>query len=219
MNFQGDELFTTDQGLANGMGVGGNQLPLETYELKFIHFIRNTQENGIYIYREQLKNNALRQNYFLKFEMRHLQAFDEDLAEVFREKPADLIKVFETAVEVIYRNDIHDISNPDMEESPRFQVQVHTDENPVMLRELQSNLVGRLVVVPGIITSTSKSKIHARKAVFVCRKCGFQHVQEVKYGLSRVTEPGLCRNPGQDGKNSCGLGTIKFSPDLSEFVD
>ena len=91
--------------------MSGDKLPLEAFEYKFVQFVRQTEENGIFVYREQLKNNALRQNYFLKFEMRHLQAFDTNLAEVFRDKPAELIKVFEAGCETIYRNDIHDITN------------------------------------------------------------------------------------------------------------
>lgn len=46
-------------------------------ENKFMHFIRDTQENNIYIYREQLKNNAQRGNYFLRFDYSKLIAFDQ----------------------------------------------------------------------------------------------------------------------------------------------
>ncbi len=48
------------------------EINLEQAELKFMHFLRNTQENDLYVYRDQLKNNALRGNHFVKIEMRHL---------------------------------------------------------------------------------------------------------------------------------------------------
>jgi len=98
--------------------------------------------------------------------MDHLHAFDDMLVKCFRNNPSDYIKVFESAVETIYRTDYYDEMNPDMEVSPKFQVQIHSDENPKMLRDLQSDLIGKLVCLPGIIVSTSKSTIRARKAVF-----------------------------------------------------
>jgi DNA replicative helicase MCM subunit Mcm2 (Cdc46/Mcm family) len=42
-------------------------------------------------------------------------------------------------------------------------VQIHSDENPRMLRDLQSNLIGQLIVVPGIITNASRTAIRASK--------------------------------------------------------
>ena len=43
-----------------------------------------------------------------------------------------------------------------------------------MLRNLHSNLVGKLVVVPGIITSTNKTNIRARIASYKCISCGHE---------------------------------------------
>jgi DNA replicative helicase MCM subunit Mcm2 (Cdc46/Mcm family) len=52
--------------------------------------------------------------------MEHLQAFDDELVANFRSNPTDYIKVFETAVEIIYKTDFYDEMNPDMESAPRF---------------------------------------------------------------------------------------------------
>ena len=62
------------------------------------------------------------------------------------------------------------------EEVPKFQVQIQSDENPRMLRELQSNLVGHLVVIPGIITSASKTSIKATKVTYKCKNCGHEKI-------------------------------------------
>lgn len=103
-----------------------------------MHFIRSHMDGGLFKYREQIKNNALRGQFYLRVDLRDLQTFDEDLYMTFRNNPVEYIKVFEAAIETIYRNDIYDISNPDLEEAPRFQVQFSSDENPVTLRELTS---------------------------------------------------------------------------------
>jgi DNA replicative helicase MCM subunit Mcm2 (Cdc46/Mcm family) len=114
MSFEGDALFYTDQHLVNGENQAGslsgpmNPQQFELGENKFMHFIRSHQENGMFKYREQMKNNALRGNYYLRVEMRDIQAFDEDLYVKFREMPVDFIRVFEKATETIYRNDIYD---------------------------------------------------------------------------------------------------------------
>jgi DNA replicative helicase MCM subunit Mcm2 (Cdc46/Mcm family) len=141
--------------------------------------------------------------------MEHLHAFDDGLVRLFRNNPTDYIKVFESAVETIYRTDYYDEMNPDMEVSPRFQVQVHSDENPKMLRDLQSDLIGKLICIPGIIVSTSKSSIRTRKAVYTCQNCGHEKVMEVPFGLTRVISPSICdraRAPGAD-KSTCRLNS------------
>ena len=62
-----------------------------------MHFIRETQEDNIYIYREQLRNNAQRGNYFLKIDMAKLHAFDDRLVQEFKDRPSELMKTFESA--------------------------------------------------------------------------------------------------------------------------
>ena len=125
-------MYFTDQNLINQELQGGNneKYSLAESELKFMHFLKETQEDSIFIYREQLRNNALRGNYFFRFDIAKLIAFDEKLAQDFRESPADHVKTFERAVEIVYRNEIYDNSNPDMDDSPKFQVQVHSEEVP-----------------------------------------------------------------------------------------
>ena len=107
--------------------------------------------------------------------------------------------VFESAVETIYRNDIYDEMNPDLPESPKFQVQVSTQENPIMLRELQSNLVGKLVCVPGIVTQTQKTQIRATTAVFECVNCGHRKRQKVPFGFHGCQAPGICDRARESG--------------------
>lgn len=71
--------------------------------------------------------------------MEHLIAFDDPLVTDLKREPHTYIAVFEKAVEIIYSNDIYDPSDPDMEEFPKFQVQIHSDENPTVLRNLDSS--------------------------------------------------------------------------------
>lgn len=46
-------------------------------------------------------------------------------------------------------------------------------------------------------------------------KCGINKIIDVPFGLSKLSPPGLCENVA----TKCGLGTYRFDPDLSEYVD
>ena len=90
-----------------------------------------------------------------------------------------------------------------------------------MIRELQSNLVGQLVCVPGIITSTSRTAIRSRRAVFTCTNCGHEKVMEVEFGLSKVSPPMICENqkrPGEE-KTRCPQNCYEMNYSKSVFFD
>lgn len=78
-----------------------------------------------------------------------------------------------------------------------------------MLRDLQSNVVGQMVVVPGIITAASKTYIKAIKIVLRCVNCGHEKDIKGKYGYGGYYIPRICdnaKNPGLD-KQPCKLDT------------
>lgn len=85
-----------------------------------MHFVRECQVRNTYIYREQLKSNAQRGKYYLRVDMEHLSAFDDPLVTQFRLKPNDYVRVFESAVAIIYQNDFYDETDPDLDPAPKF---------------------------------------------------------------------------------------------------
>ena len=87
-----------------------------------MHFVRETQIRNTFIYREQLRNNAQRGQFYLRVNVRDLNAFDEQLYNAFKTNPSDYMKVFETAIQTIYKVDYYDDTNPDMEICPKFQL-------------------------------------------------------------------------------------------------
>ena len=90
-----------------------------------------------------------------------------------------------------------------------------------MIRDLQSDLVSKIIVIPGIITATSKTTVRARKAVFQCSNCGHEKDMEIPLGLSRAIAPAFydrSRNPGAD-KSNCGMNTYKMNTDKCDFMD
>ena len=90
-----------------------------------------------------------------------------------------------------------------------------------MLRDLQSNLIGQLIVVPGIITNASRTAIRASKVTVQCKNCGHQKLLSVSQGFGGISVPRTCdnaRNPGLD-KQKCQLDTYTVVTDKCEYVD
>ena len=90
-----------------------------------------------------------------------------------------------------------------------------------MLRDLQSEHVGQLVVVPGIITSASKSQIKASRLKMTCKNCGFEKLLTIHSGLGGVSMPRQCErgaNPGMD-RERCPLDPFEITPDGCSYVD
>ena len=78
-----------------------------------------------------------------------------------------------------------------------------------MLRDLQSNLMNTLIVIPGIITSASKTQIKATKVVVRCNNCGHEKELKINLGYSSARIPRQCdmaKNPGLD-KQQCKMDT------------
>jgi DNA replicative helicase MCM subunit Mcm2 (Cdc46/Mcm family) len=67
-----------------------------------------------------------------------------------------------------------------------------------MLRDLQSNLMGQLVVVPGIITAASKTSIRATLITWKCSECGHEKTIHMKHGFGGTATPYACEGPRAD---------------------
>lgn len=93
-----------------------------------------------------------------------------------------------------------------------------------MLRDLQSNLMGQLVVVPGIITSASKTSIRATQVTWKCSNCGHEKTVQMKFGFGGTAAPRTCENKKTQigagtGAPSCPLDPYRVCPDKCKFLD
>ena len=71
-------------------------------------------------------------------------------------------------------------------------MQIHSEENPRMLRELQSNVINQLVVVPGIIISMGKAQIKATQVIVRCSNCEHEKRLKVGLGFQQIQIPRSC---------------------------
>jgi len=137
---------------------------------------------------EQLQKNAREGKYMLTVQLEHILNFDEPLSQMLRSRPAQTIPAFERAIAAVYRNHYHDTISED-DNVPKFQLQVNSNENAKMLRDLQSNLMGQLVVVPGIITAASKTMIKSTMVCLRCGNCGHEKDLHMKNGFAGTQLP------------------------------
>jgi len=151
--------------------------------------------------------------------MKDLLNFDEPLAEALKHTPAQILPVFESATRAVYRNH-YALEMPDSE-VPSFQVTVSSGEHERMLRDLQSNLMGQLVVIPGIVTAASKSAIKATKEVLKCQNCGHEKHIKIKLGYGGARHPQICEGPHEPGQErpKCPMNPYRVVTEKCTFVD
>ena len=173
-----------------------------------------------------------------------LIAHDAELAREVREKPNEYLPIMEEAVadvvESFTPNDaLTNGEEPDAggaliaEEEDRrrgrrdranVQVKLTSKEIPRALRSLNSNDVGKLVYVPGIvIAANSKVRTKAKNMVLECQKCGNTVSLQLGSGYSGANVPRQCtanmgREVGQEA-NPCGMDPFRIVPQKSSFID
>ena len=70
---------------------------------------------------------------FLRVSLEHIVNFDEPLATLMRRQPTQVIPALEKAIARVYKNHYME---EDVFEEPAFQLQITSNENPRMLRDL-----------------------------------------------------------------------------------
>lgn len=117
----------------------------------------------------------------------------------------------------------------------RPQVMIRSRQQPLLIRDLHSNHIGKLVVVPGIIVSASKTNSKPTQLQLACRYCGRQKTIPASVGFQTTPLPVQCDsqllqedNPNQPSSNqpSSSANPVKCGPnpylvlgDECEFVD
>lgn len=151
------------------------EISKEEAQKRFILFIRDFKIENSFIYRDQLRSNYTLAKYFLQVELEHLFQFDEELASLLQHFPEQLLPSFEeAAAESVKLGQVVDPdAMMDLEEDLIFrpQVMLRSKQQPLLIRDLHSEHIGKLVVIPGIIISASKTNSKPTQLQIVCRYC------------------------------------------------
>ena len=139
-----------------------------------------------------------------------------------RNNPESFIPILESATKKVYHNNYHESIAGENEPVPDWQVQIYSDENPRHLRDLTSNMVGKLICVPGIITSASRTSIKATTITWKCSACDHTYTQEIKFGFGGAQARRQCANataPISAERSRCPLDPYKVVAEKCAFLD
>ena len=148
--------------------------------------------------------------------------FDETLAQNVRTNPETFLPVLESATKKVFHNNYYESIAGEVDNIPEWQVQIYSDENPRNLRDLTSNMVGKLICVPGIITSASRSSIKATKITWKCSACDHTYSQDLKFGFGGAQARRQCANatnPISTDRSRCPLDPYRVVAEKCKFLD
>jgi DNA replication licensing factor MCM5 len=153
-------------------------------------FILDFRLDNIFIYRDQLRENALLKKYYCDINIGDLIKFNEEVAHRLVTEPAEIIPLFEAAL----KRCTHRIVFPHDPKAhiPEHQLLLHSNAEDVSIRDLDSLAISRLVRVPGIVIGASVMSSKATELHIQCRNCGHSQDVHISGGFSGVTLPRQC---------------------------
>ncbi|EFX02861.1 DNA replication licensing factor mcm5 [Grosmannia clavigera kw1407] len=181
-------------------------------------FILKFRLDNDFVYREQLKENALLKKYYCDIDIGDLIKYNEELAHRLVTEPAEIIPLFENAL----KRCTHRIVFPHQKtvDLPEHQLLLHSSAEEVAIRNLDSLTISRLVRVPGIVIGASVMASKATDLVVQCRGCGFEQRLPVTGGFTSVTLPRQCgRQPTQGEGEKCPMDPYYVLHEKCGFVD
>ncbi|KAI9017520.1 MCM2/3/5 family-domain-containing protein [Gaertneriomyces semiglobifer] len=185
-------------------------------EKKFQEFLRNFYIDNEYKYRDQLRQNLLSRHYFLEVDMADLMNYDEVLTNQIKERPAEYLPLFESAVKLVATQNSY---YQGLGAVPDCQVMLISNANPIPIRGLDSLLISKLVKVSGIIISASTLTAKATHVHLMCRQCRHTKSLEVTGGFAGVQLPRMCDGDQMEGQEKCPIDPYVIVHDKSKFVD
>ena len=139
-------------------------------------------------YYSQIVENLRKDNKYVVIDFAELSKFDLDLANELLEDPENTIKAVELAVEQF-----------DLENITGFKVRFENlpDSQKIMIRNIRSRHIGKLVYVEGIVRQKSDVRPRVTAAKFECPVCG--NIINVLQLNGSFKEPSRC-GCGRKGK-------------------
>jgi len=177
----------------------------------FNEFIREYRdENGNYIYREQIQEMTVEGEISLKVDFTDVIKFNPELARRSIDEPREFLEAGNRAVTEVVEIEDSDYAFTTREFFIRFFNMTESEILP--LRGIRAEHVGKLVMLFGITTRATVVKPLLIEGFFQCQNC--QEIMILPQEEGRYNPPHQCQNPG------CGrAGPFKLLTEESKFVD
>ena len=137
--FDDKGLFFVDTFATDELGSSANdpnKINFMSIKKKLKDFLRVFHTGNFnYIYRDALRSNYNSSRYWLEVDLKDLNSYDEELGELLKKQPTDVLPLFEDAAREIA--DEITRPRPDGEEQVRnIQVMLRSEANPIHIRQL-----------------------------------------------------------------------------------
>ena len=143
-------------------------------KIKYREFIRSFRVDEVQVYRDLLRQAISLNQPVLEVDMDHLMEYDDALCNDLLLRPGIHLRIFEdAALEAAVSMAIVDESADDL---PAIQITLCSTKQPTTIRDLLSNQVSRVVMIPGIIISCSRVKAKATSIFAQCRGLSLIHI-------------------------------------------
>ncbi|NJE49265.1 AAA family ATPase [Thermococcus sp. 9N3] len=174
---------------------------------RFAKFLREyVDDDGNEVYINRLKDLlTVTPKRSLAIDWAHLNSFDPELAEELLNNPEEAIASCEDAIQIILREPPLLVER-DLKVHARFYNLPHT----LLVKELGSEHINRLIQVEGIITRVSEVKPFVQRAVFVCKDCGNEMIR-LQRPYENLVKPAKC--------DACGSRNVELDVEKSRFIN
>ncbi|CAI1492249.1 putative enzyme [Thermococcus nautili] len=174
---------------------------------RFAKFLREyVDDDGNEVYINRLKDLlTVTPKRSLAIDWAHLNSFDPELAEELLNNPEEAIASCEDAIQIILREPPLLVER-ELKVHARFYNLPHT----LLVKELGSEHINRLIQVEGIITRVSEVKPFVQRAVFVCRDCGNEMIR-LQRPYENLVKPAKC--------DACGSRNVELDVEKSRFIN
>ncbi|WP_088857458.1 LAGLIDADG family homing endonuclease [Thermococcus profundus] len=173
---------------------------------RFTSFLREYKDDeGNSVYIGKLKDLlTVTPKRSLTIDWTHLNSFDPELAEELLNSPEEVLAAGEDAIQIVLREEL--MYTGELKVHARFFNLPHT----LLVKELGSEHINRLIQVEGIITRVSEVKPFVQKAVFVCKDCGNEMVR-LQRPYENLIKPAKC--------DACGSRNVDLDVEKSRFIN
>ncbi|WP_240921655.1 LAGLIDADG family homing endonuclease [Thermococcus sp. 21S9] len=174
---------------------------------RFAKFLREyVDDDGNEVYINRLKDLlTVTPKRSLAIDWAHLNSFDPELAEELLNNPEEAIASCEDAIQIILREPPLLVER-DLKVHARFYNLPHT----ILVKELGSEHINRLIQVEGIITRVSEVKPFVQRAIFVCKDCGNEMIR-LQRPYENLVKPAKC--------DACGSRNVELDVEKSRFIN
>ena len=174
---------------------------------RFARFLREyVDDEGNPVYLNRLKDLlTVIPKRSLEVDWTHLNSYDPELADELLNNPEEAVLSAEDAVGIVLRE-------PPLLKEEEFKVHARFYNLPytLLVKEIGSEHINRLIQVEGIITRVSEVKPFVEKAVFVCKDCGNEMVR-LQRPYENLVKPVKC--------DACGSRNLDLDVEKSRFIN